>query len=97
MAKPNYAFAKRQRDLAKKQKKEEKLKRKTGADDAQPGHRLPPNHPSMDRRLPISRSSVSDPVRWRRHLSRPPEVVARAVRLRRSHSGGRDPPAELTA
>lgn len=28
MAKPNYAFAKRQRDLAKKQKKEEKLKRK---------------------------------------------------------------------
>jgi hypothetical protein len=25
MAKPNYAFAKRQRDLAKKQKKEEKL------------------------------------------------------------------------
>ncbi len=29
MAKPNYAFEKRQRDLAKKQKKEEKLKRKT--------------------------------------------------------------------
>ena len=28
MAKPNYQFAKRQRDLAKKQKKEEKLKRK---------------------------------------------------------------------
>lgn len=28
MAKPNYAFAKRQRDLAKKQKKEEKLKKK---------------------------------------------------------------------
>ncbi|MCL4184730.1 MAG: hypothetical protein KJ011_14915 [Burkholderiaceae bacterium] len=28
MAKPNYAFAKRQRELAKKQKKEEKLKRK---------------------------------------------------------------------
>lgn len=31
MAKPNYAFAKRQRDLAKKQKKEEKRLRKTGA------------------------------------------------------------------
>ncbi|MFP5405999.1 MAG: hypothetical protein ACLGHY_06555 [Gammaproteobacteria bacterium] len=31
MAKPNYAFAKRQRDLAKKQKKEEKLKRKAEA------------------------------------------------------------------
>lgn len=28
LAKPNYAFAKRQRDLAKKQKKEEKRKRK---------------------------------------------------------------------
>jgi len=31
MAKPNYAFAKRQRDLAKKQKKEEKKLKKTGA------------------------------------------------------------------
>ena len=30
MAKPNYAFAKRQRDLAKKQKKEEKKLRKAG-------------------------------------------------------------------
>ncbi|HEX4883477.1 MAG TPA: hypothetical protein VFX05_05005 [Casimicrobiaceae bacterium] len=29
MAKPNYAFAKRQRDLAKKQKKEAKRLRKT--------------------------------------------------------------------
>jgi hypothetical protein len=28
LAKPNYAFAKRQREAAKKQKKEEKLKRK---------------------------------------------------------------------
>jgi hypothetical protein len=28
MAKPNYAFAKRQRDMAKKQKKEEKKLRK---------------------------------------------------------------------
>ena len=28
MAKPNYAFAKRQRDLAKQQKKEEKRKKK---------------------------------------------------------------------
>ena len=27
MAKPNYAFAKRQRELAKQKKKEEKLKR----------------------------------------------------------------------
>ena len=28
MAKPNYSFAKRQRDLAKEQKKEEKLRNK---------------------------------------------------------------------
>jgi hypothetical protein len=36
MAKPNYSFEKRQRELAKKKKKEEKVKekagRKTGAD-----------------------------------------------------------------
>jgi hypothetical protein len=31
MAKPNYAFAKRQRDIAKKQKKEEKQRLKTEA------------------------------------------------------------------
>jgi hypothetical protein len=36
MAKPNYSFAKRQRDLAKKQKKEEKQKRKAGTSDTQP-------------------------------------------------------------
>ena len=35
MPKPNYAFAKRQRDLAKKQKKEEKRLRKTGANETQ--------------------------------------------------------------
>jgi hypothetical protein len=34
MAKPNYAFAKRQRDLAKKQAKEEKLQRKREASAA---------------------------------------------------------------
>jgi hypothetical protein len=34
MAKPNYSFAKRQRDLAKKQKKEDKQRRKSeGASD----------------------------------------------------------------
>ena len=32
MAKPNYDFAKRQRELAKKAKKEEKLRKKAGAD-----------------------------------------------------------------
>ena len=35
MAKPNYAFAKRQRDLAKKQKKEEKKLRKAATPDDQ--------------------------------------------------------------
>lgn len=33
MAKPNYSFEKRQRDLAKKQKKEEKRLRKQGSAD----------------------------------------------------------------
>jgi hypothetical protein len=42
MAKPNYAFAKRQRDLAKKQKKEEKRLRKTGANATQPQEVQPP-------------------------------------------------------
>lgn len=37
MAKPNYAFAKRQRDLAKKQKKEEKAKRKAAEAQRPPG------------------------------------------------------------
>jgi hypothetical protein len=35
MPKPNYAFAKRQRDLAKKQKNEEKRLRKIAEKDAQ--------------------------------------------------------------
>ena len=38
MAKPNYAFAKRQKELAKKQKKEEKLKRKSAG---RPSHEDP--------------------------------------------------------
>lgn len=37
MAKPNYSFAKRQRDLAKEQKKEEKLQRKKAAADEETG------------------------------------------------------------
>ena len=41
MAKPNYAFAKRQRDLAKKQKKEEKLHRKVGTTDTPASEDLP--------------------------------------------------------
>lgn len=34
MAKPNYSYEKRQKELAKKAKKEEKLKRKMGKVDA---------------------------------------------------------------
>jgi len=45
MAKPNYAFEKRQRDLAKKKKKEEKRQRKAGTPDAQPQDG-PPQPPS---------------------------------------------------
>ena len=45
MAKPNYAFEKRQRELAKKKKKEEKQHRKGPADGAQanePGDAMQP-------------------------------------------------------
>ncbi len=44
MAKPNYTFAKRQRDLAKKQKKEEKGQQKTGTQGEQP-QEAPPQSP----------------------------------------------------
>ena len=36
MAKPNYSFEKRQREIAKKKKKEQKRQKKTGADDVRP-------------------------------------------------------------
>ena len=41
LAKPNYAFAKRQRDLAKKQKREEKRKRKLGPEEPAPAADAP--------------------------------------------------------
>jgi len=37
MAKPNYAFEKRQRELAKKKKKEEKQRERRSADPGSPG------------------------------------------------------------
>ncbi len=45
MPKPNYAFAKRQRDLAKKQKKEEKRLRKAPreGETTDPAGSQPPN------------------------------------------------------
>jgi hypothetical protein len=36
MAKPNYGYEKRQREIAKKKKKEEKRLRKAGADQSTP-------------------------------------------------------------
>ena len=36
MAKPNYAFEKRQKEIAKKKKKEEKRLQKAGVNDSQP-------------------------------------------------------------
>ena len=42
MAKPNYAFEKRQRDLAKKQKKDEKRQRKAGTPGEQPPEGMAP-------------------------------------------------------
>lgn len=36
MAKPNYNFEKRQREIAKKKKKEEKRLQKAGVDESQP-------------------------------------------------------------
>ena len=52
MAKPNYAFQKRQRELAKKQKKEAKLKEKEAAKagaqsiDQGPEAESPPSEPA---------------------------------------------------
>ena len=46
MAKPNYAFAKRQRDLAKQQKKEEKRRKKAAPGD--------PANPATDPPAPSS-------------------------------------------
>lgn len=46
MAKPNYAFAKRQRDIAQKQKKEEKKKRKAEAQTDVPAD--DPSQPQVD-------------------------------------------------
>jgi hypothetical protein len=41
LAKPNYSFAKRQREIAKKQKKEEKRLRKAWPEEPAPGEQPP--------------------------------------------------------
>ncbi len=51
MAKPNYSFEKRQRELAKKKKKEEKVKEKAGRKVGQPdddGAQEPNDAPATD-------------------------------------------------
>ena len=48
MAKPNYAFAKRQRDLAKKQAKEEKKLKKAATSEA-PAQETGPQPPVPDK------------------------------------------------
>ena len=51
MMKPNYGFAKRQRDLAKKQKKEEKRLRKAAIRELPPAE-VPPEPPAVDDKAP---------------------------------------------
>ncbi|HEY9207971.1 hypothetical protein [Acidovorax soli] len=46
MATPNYGYEKRQRELAKKQKKEEKLKAKTQRRPDEPQHDQPVGGPA---------------------------------------------------
>ncbi len=52
MAKPNYAFAKRQRDLAKKAKKEEKRLRKAQAGTGGAGTDEQEGHPEEPQAVP---------------------------------------------
>ncbi|MBZ0105738.1 MAG: hypothetical protein K8H84_08920 [Sulfuricella denitrificans] len=51
MAKPNYSYEKRQKELAKKQKKEEKLQRKHAPDGTQSEEPVTPqtDQPDADR------------------------------------------------
>jgi hypothetical protein len=48
MAKPNYSFAKRQRDIAKKKKKEDKLRRRAEAKKEKLGEDLPQSNVDGD-------------------------------------------------
>ena len=56
MAKPNYSFQKRQREIAKKQKKEEKRLRKSGAEGTDAEGTSPEVQPVMDESKPLSLS-----------------------------------------
>ncbi|MGH8600231.1 MAG: hypothetical protein ACRET1_06170 [Burkholderiales bacterium] len=60
MAKPNYGFEKRQRDLRKKQKQEEKRQRKLAVKNAAKGD-SPELESPADRRDPEAPDSSSEP------------------------------------
>lgn len=60
MAKPNYAFAKRQRDLAKKQKKEEKKLRKAGPTEGGADTSAEPQ--SQDPDQVVDKGAAQEPV-----------------------------------
>jgi len=53
LAKPNYAFAKRQRDLAKKQKKEEKIQERKLRKTVGPGEEADAGEESADGSAPV--------------------------------------------
>ena len=54
MAKPNYSFAKRQREIAKKQKKEEKRLRKAGQQDGSADGAAADSPATADESTPLS-------------------------------------------
>lgn len=62
MATPNYGYEKRQRELAKKQKKEEKLRAKASRkhDDPEPGHADSAESPAGGPDAPTSADGSSD-------------------------------------
>ena len=53
MAKPNYAFEKRQRELAKKKKKEEKQHRKGVSDEPAPADPVGATQPATGTAAPL--------------------------------------------
>lgn len=60
LAKPNYAFQKRQRELAKKQKKEEKLKRRMEPGPGQEEAPVAPDEAAVPA-VPVSGNDAAAP------------------------------------
>ncbi len=61
MAKPNYSFEKRQRELAKKKKKEEKLRDKADRKTGPEGSELPADDAATPRVVGVSEGSTPAP------------------------------------